>query len=237
MWQHAFNTLSPAEFTHFTNNQSHLETPTCPGPYGHGELLHIQITHFTYGEYQSSQDLHTILQGIYKTLNIHISPSILTQPDLDSILNRGTPPTEWTSRRHFGPTHTHIGPLHAPSHCGIWYNGHHHFVVFYICPEYWTILDPLNDNYIPDSNTINNVAFALTKTYQYHNVQCPSLPVYRRVNRIAIQNDFPLPSWSCGTIALLTTLHLTLGNTRPDRIATNNITCHQMLTLHQAILR
>ena len=63
------------------------------------------------------------------------------------------------------------------------------------------------------------------------------LPVYRRVNRISIQNDSPLPSWSCGTIALLTTIHLTLGNTRPDRIATNSITRHQMLTLHQAILR
>ena len=149
MWQHAFNTLSPEEFTQFTNSPSYLETPTCPGPFGHGELLHTQITHFSYGEYQSSFDLHTILKGIYKILNIHISPSILTQPDLDSILDRGTPPTEWTSRRHFGPTHTHIGPLHASSHCGIYYNGHHHFVVFYICPKYWTILDPLIDNYIP----------------------------------------------------------------------------------------
>jgi hypothetical protein len=213
MWQHTFLTLPPVEFTHFTHNQTRQETPTCHDPSGHGELLHIQIAHFTYGEYQSSLDLHTILAGIYKTLNIHILPPILNQPDLDSILDRGTPPTNWTSRRYFGPTHTHLGPLHTPSLCGIWYNGHHHFVVFYMCPDYWTILDPLIDNYIPDHNTINNVASALTTTYQHHIVQCPPLPRYRRVNRIAIQNDSPLTSWPCVTIALLTTLHLTLGNT------------------------
>ncbi len=41
------------------------------------------------------------------------------------------------------------GPLHAPSLCGAWHNGHGHFVVFYLCPDYWTILDPLDKNYTP----------------------------------------------------------------------------------------
>jgi hypothetical protein len=85
---------------------------------------------------------------------------------------------------------------------------------------------------------ITNVARAITATCQHHHEQCPPLPCYRIVNRIAIQNDAPIPSWSCGTISILTLLHLTLiGSIRPDLIATNNTTRHQMLTLHQAILR
>ena len=106
-----------------------------------------------------------------------------------------------------------------------------------MCPDYWTIIDPLIDNYIPYQNMITNVARAITATYQHHHEQCPPLPCYRIVNRIAIQNDAPIPPWSCGTIAILTLLHLTLGSIRPDLIATNSITRHQMLTLHQAILR
>ena len=84
---------------------------------------------------------------------------------------------------------------------------------------------------------ITNVASALTITYQHHNEQFPPTPRYRRVQRIAIQNDSPLEPWSCGTIAILTTLHLTLGNTRPDRIPANSITRQQMLNLHQALLQ
>ena len=153
------------------------------------------------------------------------------------MLLRGTPPTTWTSRHHFGPTHAHIGPLHAPFLCGVWHNGHDHFVVFYICPDYWTILDPLNDNYTPSHDMLTNIASALTTTYQHYNEQCPLIPRYLRVQRIAIQNDYPLEPWSCGTIAILTTLHLTLGNTRPDRIPANSITRQQMLNLHQALLQ
>ena len=52
MWQHAFSNLTPAEFTEFTRTQTLLETPTCPDPSGHSELLHTHITHFTNGEYQ-----------------------------------------------------------------------------------------------------------------------------------------------------------------------------------------
>jgi hypothetical protein len=119
IWQHAFLTLSPEEFTAFTHIQTYMETPSCPDPSGHSELLHTHITHFTYGEYQSIHDIHTSLAGIYMTLNIIVSTPILSQPDLDNILLRGTPPTTWTSRHRFGPTHAHPGPLHASSLCEI----------------------------------------------------------------------------------------------------------------------
>jgi hypothetical protein len=74
MWQHAFSTLSPEDFAAFTRTQTLLETPTYPDPSRHSVLLHTHITHFAYGEYKSVHDIHTILAGIYRILNIHISP-------------------------------------------------------------------------------------------------------------------------------------------------------------------
>ena len=57
------------------------------------------------------------------------------------------------------------------------------------------------------------------------------------VNRIAIQNDFPHAAWSCGTIAILTILHLTLGKIRPDNINTDNINRRHILAFHLALLQ
>ena len=81
-----------------------------------------------------------------------------------------------------------------------------------------------------------NVATALATTYLHHNLQVPHLPPFRSVNQIATQHDSPQAPWSCGTIAILTTLHLTLGQVRPDRINPASITRRQYLTFHHALL-
>ena len=75
-----------------------------------------------------------------------------------------------------------------------------------------------------------------------HNIPTPKLPVplllpFHRVNHIAIQSDFPLAAWSCGTITILTTLHLTLGHIRPDNINTGNIDRRNILIFNQALLQ
>ena len=134
VWQHAFLTLSPVKFSTFTRTQIQLEAPSCPNSSGHSELQHAHITAFTHGKYQSIHDIHTCHTGIYRTLNTHVSPPILSHPDLDNILLRGIPPTSWTPLHHFDPTHAHPGTLYATSLCGIWHNGNGHVVVFYLCP-------------------------------------------------------------------------------------------------------
>jgi hypothetical protein len=191
------------DFTNFTKAQTLANTPQCRDSSGHSKLLHTQITDFTHGEWQNSSDIEACLSGIHKLLNIRLYPPLLSQSDLDLILTQGMPPPSWTSTRHFGPTRNHPGPLHATSLCWVWYNGNGHFVVFYLCPDYWTIIDPLHPLTSPNPTMATNIATAIATTYLHHKLLVPPLPPFLRVNRIAIQNDSPLPAWSCGTIVML----------------------------------
>ena len=80
--------------------------------------------------------------GIFNILRINPSLALLRQPEIDQILCMGEAPSRWTHPRHFPP----LGdPAIAtiPTCCGPWHNGAGHFVTFYLCPEYWSILDPL----------------------------------------------------------------------------------------------
>jgi hypothetical protein len=70
--------------------------------------------------------------------------------------------------------------------CGVWHNGANHFAVFYLCPEFWTIIDPLDSVTSPDPHIASNIATPLTTTYLHHNMPVPPLPSFRRINRIAI---------------------------------------------------
>jgi hypothetical protein len=83
----------------------------------------------------------------------------------------------------------------------------------------------------------NIISTTITTTYLHHNLPVPHLPPFRRVNQMATQNNFPLAAWSCGTIAILTTLHLTLGQFRPDNINTDIINRRHVLIFHQTLLQ
>jgi hypothetical protein len=65
-------------------------------------------------------------------------------------------------------------------------------VVFYICPDFWTILDPLRSFTSPTYSMTNNICTAIATIYLHHNLPLPPLPLFCRINRIATQNDFPL---------------------------------------------
>jgi hypothetical protein len=178
--------LSPEHFTILTKTQEQAATSLCLDPSGHSNLIHTQIAHFTYGEWQSVHDVHSCLQGLHKLLNIHLDSPLLSHPELDQILTNGLPPSTWTSPRHFDPIQRYLGPLHAPSLCGAWHNGVNPFVVFYLCPEFWTIIDPINYFTTPSLTMSPIIATALATTYLHHDLPVPPLPPLRRVNRIAI---------------------------------------------------
>jgi hypothetical protein len=114
--------------------------------------------------------------------------------------------------------------------CGVWHNGANHFVVFYTCPEFWIIIDPLHSVTTPNPSIASSIATSLITTYLHHNFPVSPLPSFRRINHDAIQNDFPQAPWSCGIIAILTALHLPLGHIRPDNINTAGISKRQYLT-------
>jgi len=55
----------------------------------------------------------------------------------------GEAPQRWRREHHFLPRDSYREPLGIPTCCGPWHNGSDHFVTFYLCQEYWTMLDPL----------------------------------------------------------------------------------------------
>ena len=176
------------------------------------------------------------MTGMFKILNIRPTSSFLSQPALDSILNHGHMPDEWKSQRHFGRDKEHPGPLHIPCVTGIWHNGDNHFVVVYICPTYWTIIDPLYDHPNTRSTMNANIRSALHKAYNTKGLPTPCLPNYRPIHKIASQNDGRSGAWSCGTYAMLTTLHIILSDTRPDQLQPNSISRRNMSNFHEALL-
>jgi hypothetical protein len=77
---------------------------------------------------------------------------------------------------------------------------------------------------------------ALSESFCARNLPIPILSQYKQVPRIAIQQDAPRSAWSCGTIAMCTTLHLPLGNRHPHELLGHHITRTHMLALHREFL-
>jgi hypothetical protein len=108
-------------------------------------------------------------------------------------------------------------PLHAsiPIYCGPWHNGAGHFVTFYMCPEYWSNLDPLEADLLELHRMQFKLHRVLGESLTFHNLPIPPLPVYRQLPIIAIQRGDPRPVWSCGMFTVSTTLYLLLGGIPP----------------------
>ncbi len=60
------------------------------------------------------------------------------------MLSLGEAPHRLTRSKHFAPRDSYMEPTTIPTCCGPWHNGAGHFVTFYLCQDYWTILDPQN---------------------------------------------------------------------------------------------
>ena len=87
-------------------------------------------------------EVQDCLDGIFNILRMNPSLALLRQPEIDQILCMGEAPSRWTRPHHFPPQGDPDAAT-IPTCCGPWHNGADHFVTFYMCPEYWSILDPL----------------------------------------------------------------------------------------------
>ena len=112
-----------------------------------------------------------------------------------------------------------------------------HFVTFYLCQEYWTILDPIYPAKASHPSLETQLHNALRDSFFLRGFPPPALPPYKRLKRIVIQDDAPLPAWSRGTFAMSTTLHLLLGDKHPHELPNGCITRKHMLALHKALLK
>ena len=107
------------------------------------------------------------------------------------MLNLGEVPQRWKRHHHFLPRDSYQDPHTIPTYCDPLHNGADHFVTFYLCNEYWTILDPLHPteaSYPAHETQLHNV---LREFFFYRGLSPPTLPPYKRVERIAVQNDAP----------------------------------------------
>jgi len=195
--------------------------PPCRDMSGVALLRPSQIQHYVYGGWQGTLEIQECLNGIFKILQLDPAISLLYQPEIYQILCQGEALTRGSRPHHFPPpgasTHANI-----PICCGPRHNGAGHFVTFYPCPEYWSILDPLLDNLLEPPRTQFKLHRALRESLASRNLPIPPLPTYRQLPRIAIQRDAHRPLWSCGTFAVSTTLHLLLGGISPTLSRSNS---------------
>ncbi len=86
------------------------------------------------------------MEGIFRILKLDPSVSLIQQTEINDMLLYGSTPTGWKRVAHFLPRASYEDPTQIPTCCGPWHNGAKHFVTFYLCPEYWTLLDPYDPN-------------------------------------------------------------------------------------------
>ena len=225
---------SPSTFTEFMSQQDR-NNAYCDDINNKRQIHAKQIIHYCHGCWQSDGDIETCMTALFRRLQINPKRAWLTQGNLDDIFKEGKPPNDWNLTRSFNLQTP--GPLHMPYITGIRHNGTTHFVVYYICPDFWTILDPLYAQAEFSPDLTQQLHSALTAHYENKGIQTPTLPPYLPAHRIGIQHDAPLSPWSCGTWAILTALHLLLGDYRPGQIPPNALTNQMMLNLHQALLK
>jgi hypothetical protein len=193
------------------------------------------MKNYTFGKWQSDLDIHDCLEGIFKFLRLDPSIALMQQPEIYQMLTTGEAPTRWSRPRHFSdPEGGHR--VDIPTACGAWYSGNNHFGTFYHCADYWSILDPLSDLTGPPRRMQHKLHRALRESFHARNLPVPPLSPFIQLPRIAIHNDAPRTLWSCGTIAMCTTLHLLLGDKQTHELPTMYVSRDHMLSLHKALL-
>jgi hypothetical protein len=235
-WAHLLHTHTHEEFASIALLQKDHTRPPCMDVSGAALIRPSQIHHYFFGKLQGTLEIQESLEGILRLLQLDPSISLLQQPEIDQILCIGEALTRWTRARHFPPPRE---PTHASilTCCGPWHNGSGHFVTFNMCQEYWSIIDPLEEDLPKPPRIQYKLHRALRESFTSRTLLISPLPAYRQLLRIAIQRDAPRPLWPCGTFAMPTTLHLLLGGIPPHSLPTHFITREYMLAMHRALLK
>ncbi len=191
-WAHLIRTHTHEEFAALALLQEDHSCPPCRDISGAALILPSQIHRYVFGSWKDTLEVQDCLEGILRLLQLDPSISLLQQPVIDQILCLGEAPTRWTRSRHCPPpgepTHTSI-----PTCCGPWHNDEGHFVKFYMCKSYWSILDPLEKDLLEPPRMQFRLHIALRESFTSRNLPIPPLPAYRSLPRIAIQRDAPRP--------------------------------------------
>ena len=233
-WSTTLDSTTPEDFAALVNEMAVEDASPILDISGLPSITLQSLQHYCHGEWQSMHDLSLCLEAFAKLYNLNIAAGNILTGTAIADIQEGRTVHAWERATYADMDAT--APLDLPYMTGI---VHHinHFTVLYICQEYWTILDPLTvhrrpPHWMPEANLHRS----LRRYYQDHDIPTPSLPRYRALPRISIQNDHP-HQWSCGTVALLTLIHLILGCPPPHKIRENSISKQHTYRFHQTVLK
>ena len=234
-WGSALATMSREDFSNYIRHTANTDDSFHLDIDGIQSITASTVQHYCYGEYQSVLDIESTIKALANIFDIDPRPNLLTNSDIDSF-EHGSAISSWCNRRR---SRAGIGPLDSPCLFGPWHlMGRSHFVKFYICPDYWTVLDPLQElRNSAHGLTNEKIHASLRLTYEYLSLPIPSvLPQYKYIPRIALQQDITEGPWSCGTYAMPTILHFLLGAPRPQTLHTRTITREMVYNFHSLLL-
>jgi hypothetical protein len=171
-WIYLLHSQTHEEFAKLVKSLSDDTCTPCYDVSGLARLCPSQIKHYIYGGWQSDLDVQDCMEGIFKLFHLNPSISLMQQPEMDQLLRTEQVPTRWSHSRHFtdpsGGIQTRI-----PTACGAWYNGERHFATFYMCADYWYILDPLQDFPLPSPGMERSLNRALREAFRARNLPIP----------------------------------------------------------------
>jgi len=140
-------------------------------------------------------------------------------------------PAPGTSLRTWTP-----GQRVIPTCCGPWHNKEGHFVTFYMCEDYRSILYLLSDGMPPPPCVQYKLHRAIRESFNSRSIPIPAIPPYRYLPRISIKRGAPLASWSCGAFTMSTKLHLFLEGRYIYSLPALYITREHIFALPRALL-
>ena len=77
----------------------------------------------------------------------------------------GEAPHRWTRPHHFSARASYEDPSAISIYCCPWRNGSNYFLIFYIFPDYWAMLDPLDQTGGTYQSQEANLHRALAESY------------------------------------------------------------------------
>ena len=176
-WARLLQTHTHEAFTTFANL---LGNHSCPPVIDSSSAVFItpdNIQHYVHGNCQGTTEVQDCLSGLFRLLRLTPPPvSLLQQQELDQMLLLGEAPQRWKREHRFLPRDSYRDPLGIPTCCGPWHNGSDHFVTFYMCKEYWTIIYPLcpaRASYPAFETQLQN---ALHESFTARGLLSPTLP-------------------------------------------------------------
>jgi len=158
-------THTPADFASLANKYTNATGSTVVDSSAAALITPDIVQHYVHGSWQGTMQVQNFLSGIFRLPGIDPSISLFQQKEIYQMFCLWEAPQRWTRSRHFSTRASYEELSGLPLCCGPWHNGSNHFVPFYLCPEYCTILDPLNparDSYPTQETHLHS---AITESY------------------------------------------------------------------------